>query len=389
MNNRPDPIALALLSWAYWAGEAALVESLQRPGRLGDEFQAPAIQKILTKIAAGLYYPPSQDTAAATSIYEHNWLDDCYRQLSDLMGVRPAPFWPDHKHAALIISHDVDRSRTTYQHLAGGYRKGGAPGLLRAMVFQEGRRPDPFRNFSTIRETERRWGVKSTIFILKERRRYRRLLRGEVQHCLGVYDPVELAAEFMACAAQGSELGLHLSFDSFRDRAALKEERLYVEEHCRCTLTGARSHYLNFETDTPELLMAEGFDYDSSMGFNFAPGFRCGTAFPFVLAQRGDKLVWEVPLHVMDTSLFWLCSRLRRPWKEVAGTVRRISDAAWKSGGVLCINGHQRFFNHTSQPEWMELLEEIVQAWSSAWKPTLGELTAWWVRRARPEPGAG
>lgn len=389
MRNLPDRRLLALRSFAAWVGAPDFLASVPRASELPREYQTRDVDRILSRLAASLYYPPQQDLQSASPVFETNWADSLYRQLAKRLGLEPSAYWPDGKSAALIISHDVDRVRTTYQHLAIGYRRTGLSGLLQALLGR-GKEPDPFRNFAELRATEKRWGVRSTIFVLKERRRYAKLLQGEVQHSLGVYDPSEIADELRACRDQGCEIGIHLSFDSYYDRQAFADESRYIAEQAGTALRGARSHYLNFDARTVEILLDNGFDYDSSMGFNFIPGFRCGTAFPFILGEKSGKTLWEVPLQLMDTAHFWQSSYHGRSWSEVVAQAGRITSAALSAGGVLCINMHQRFFNRAAQGPWIELIENIIESCRerNVWTPTLDELTAWWNKRARDGKGA-
>jgi hypothetical protein len=62
-------------------------------------------------------------------------------------------------------------------------------------------------------------------------------------------------------------------------------------------------HWLYWDENSPAQLEAAGFTYDSTGGFNGAVGYRAGTtqAFKPPMARR----ILELPLHVMDTALFY------------------------------------------------------------------------------------
>lgn len=383
MNNQHDPFVLALLSWAYWISDIELIKELTNTKKIPAKFSAPENFELIVKIASALYYSTSQDTFANSNVYNRNWVDKLYLELAKKIGKSPSAFWPEGKQSALIISHDIDRIKTTYQHLSRAYRKGGLVALVKALFAGNKENPDPFTNFATVCETEKRWGLSPTVMILKEKPRYRKLLQGEVQHCLGVYDPAEIKSEVSNFKKIGGEIGLHYSFDSFHDLEAFRSEKHYIEKCYGLKIEGGRSHYLNFSQSTLDILLSEGFEYDSTLGFNFTSGFRCGTAFPFVLGHSASKLLWEVPLHLMDTTLMYQESHLGKNWQEVEKSAIEITDSVLKAGGVLCINLHQRFFNPTTQPKLMSLIERIVESCreKNVWMPTLLELTTWWKRR--------
>lgn len=86
---------------------------------------------------------------------------------------------------------------------------------------------------------------------------------------------------------RGHEIGIHPSYDSYRDPALIATEMAAL----RAALTaagigqadvGGRMHYLRWHhASTPQAQAAAGFAYDSSLGFADHPGFRCGTCHEF------------------------------------------------------------------------------------------------------------
>ena len=62
-------------------------------------------------------------------------------------------------------------------------------------------------------------------------------------------------------------------------------------------------HWLFFDEHSPGVLDQAGFSYDSTVGFRETIGYRAGTMQ--VYKPLGVKNLLELPLHVMDTALFY------------------------------------------------------------------------------------
>src|SRR5690606_3396778 len=81
-------------------------------------------------------------------------------------------------------------------------------------------------------------------------------------------------------AARGHEVGLHGSYNSFRDPQQLRREKQRLEVACRkagldIEIIGSRQHYLRWDSgQTPDHLNDAGFQYDTSGSFADRPGFR-------------------------------------------------------------------------------------------------------------------
>jgi len=102
---------------------------------------------------------------------------------------------------------------------------------------------------------------------------------------------------------------------------------------------GVRMHWLYFSSDTPQRLEQAGFLYDSSIGYNDAVGYRAGTTQVF--RPLGVEKLLELPLHIMDTALFYP-QRMGLTEEEAFTLIRKNIADADENGGVLTINWHQR-----------------------------------------------
>lgn len=111
---------------------------------------------------------------------------------------------------------------------------------------------------------------------------------------------------------RGHEVGLHPSYNTYRDPAQTRAElakllavceRLEIRQSC----WGGRQHFLRWENPTTWQNWEDaGLAYDSTLGFADRGGFRCGVCFEypvFNLMTRRRLSLRERPLIAMDTAL--------------------------------------------------------------------------------------
>ncbi len=125
-------------------------------------------------------------------------------------------------------------------------------------------------------------------------------------------DDPRVRALLRRIAERGHEIGLHPSYDTWRDGARLRRELDELRATCdelgiEQERWGGRQHYLRWSNpDTWQNWSDAGLDYDSTLTFAGAPGFRCGICVPYpvfnVLTRTALPLI-EMPLIVMEGSL--------------------------------------------------------------------------------------
>ena len=137
-------------------------------------------------------------------------------------------------------------------------------------------------------------------------------------------------------------------------------------------------HWLYFKEDSAAVLEAAGADYDSTSGYNETVGYRAGTAQ--VYKPLAASRLLELPLHVMDTALFFPGHLDLSP----DGAVRRVEPIirhAAQSGGCVTVNWHDRSI--APERQWGEfyvyLLAQLEN--SGAWFATASQAVAWFRRR--------
>jgi hypothetical protein len=193
------------------------------------------------------------------------------------------------------------------------------------------------------------------------------------------YDLSELALKLKGIVAAGSEVAVH-GLDAWLDAADGRREREQVAQVARTPVIGVRMHWLCFDQDSPAALDRAGFSYDSTFGYNDAVGYRAGTLQAY--RPLGTTNLLELPLHVMDTALFFR-THLNLAEDEACRVVRSVMDDVVRFGGALTINWHDR----SLAPErlWGEcyliMLRELNDR--GAWFATGAQAADWFrMRRA-------
>jgi hypothetical protein len=111
---------------------------------------------------------------------------------------------------------------------------------------------------------------------------------------------------------RGHEIGVHPSYNTFRDETQLVREvaklRAVLDaERVGQPRIGGRQHYLRWDASTtPRAYEAAGLAYDTTLSFADHAGFRCGTCHEYALFDLAlDRVlnVRERPLIVMEVSV--------------------------------------------------------------------------------------
>ncbi len=105
----------------------------------------------------------------------------------------------------------------------------------------------------------------------------------------------------------GYSIGIHPSYQTYRDELLFREEKEKLEGEIGKKVTQSRQHFLRFRFDkTPGVLEKNQIENDSSLGYQDLIGFRCGTGFEYRLyhfeEERASRFL-ETPMVVMDIGL--------------------------------------------------------------------------------------
>lgn len=191
------------------------------------------------------------------------------------------------------------------------------------------------------------------------------------------YEAADISSEIHELMSAGCEIGLH-GIDAWRDSARGLAELEQIRRITGVQEIGVRMHWLYFDERSAVELEKAGADYDSTIGYNETIGFRAGTAQAF----KPLNAIWllELPLHVMDTALFFP-GYLNLSPDAARERVGEIIDATVRFGGSLTVNWHDR----SIAPErlwsgvYAELLPELRQ--KGAWFATASQAVSWFRKR--------
>lgn len=295
-------------------------------------------------------------------------LDPPLERLRRRLGAEP-PRWGGARFA-VALTHDVD---TPWKWTATGLRGAAArakadllhgrarSGLreLRSLAgwpFHKARGTDPFWSFDRILADERRSGASSTFFLMAD---HAHELDGPAAESYERRRP-RLVETLLDGAA---EVGLHGSYSAADDGDRLAAEKARLEQLAG-PVRGQRYHFLRLDAqrNLPHV-EAAGFAYDSSLGFNDAPGFRAGIAHPFrpwSLERDAPLDIVEVPLAAMDVTL----SEERYLNLDVQQAGERLGallDWAAEQGGGFAVLWHSEQYDSAIKPGWDRLYRRFME----------------------------
>lgn len=191
------------------------------------------------------------------------------------------------------------------------------------------------------------------------------------------YGASDISPQIHELMSAGCEIGLH-GIDAWLDSSSGGHELEQIRQITRAHEIGVRMHWLYFDEQSPVALEQAGADYDSTSGYNQTIGYRAGTtqAYKFPGASR----LLELPMHVMDTALFFPCYLGLSPDKA-REQVGAIIDNAVQFGGSFTVNWHDR----SIAPErlWGDVYAELVSELrrNGAWFATVAQAAAWFRKR--------
>jgi peptidoglycan/xylan/chitin deacetylase (PgdA/CDA1 family) len=295
--------------------------------------------------------------------YYEKILFDCLSLASNRSKIqlKYKPFWPDGMNFAVCLTHDVDRVHKSYQYFTHFFkylkRRDFRTAINQiASVAKKMYGNEPYWNFDRIMEIERRLGVRSTFFFLNEQRKARLFSPRKWKLYWGRYDikDQKIVETIKRLDAEGWEIGVHGSYNSYSDKKLLEEEKTVLEGILGKKVYGISQHYCNLKVpETWEYHEKIGLAYDSTTGFVTDIGFRCGTCHPFhpFNSTEGKTLsVWELPIIIMDNACAY------KSWKDITNVVNIVE----RCNGLLLLRWHQAVFNEQEFPGRSKIYERII-----------------------------
>jgi hypothetical protein len=205
------------------------------------------------------------------------------------------------------------------------------------------------------------------------------------------YEAQDIADAIQKLMTAGCEVGLH-GIDAWVDGSRGHAELEKIRNLTGISEIGVRMHWLYYDQQSPSTLETSGATYDSTIGYNETVGYRAGTTQVYKPLDASQLL--ELPLHVMDTALFF-ASYLDLSPQQARILLGQMADNAVHFGGTLTINWHDR----SLAPErlWGGCYRDLIQDLKSrgAWFSTAGQAISWFRKRRSAafvtdpiEPGA-
>ena len=178
-------------------------------------------------------------------------------------------------------------------------------------------------------------------------------------------------------AAEGCEIGVH-GIDAWHSVEKAREELNRVAKVTHRSTMGIRMHWLLRDENTYQVLEQAGYAYDSTVGYNETPGYRCGTTQVFRPLSATSLL--ELPMHIQDGALFFP-QRLGLTESKAWELCNAFIENAGKFGGVLTVLWHDR----SPGPErfWGEFYIRLVDRLKSlkVWFATASQAVCWFRNR--------
>lgn len=221
-------------------------------------------------------------------------------------------------------------------------------------------------------------GVPSTFFVIPFRNRPGKTSNGKAPKFRAArYGAKDIASTIQKLVAAGCEVGLH-GIDAWLDESGGHEELEEIRRLTGVPEVGVRMHWLYYDRQSPQALEKAGAVYDSTIGYNQTVGYRAGTTQVFKPIEATSLL--ELPLHAMDTALFYP-AHLALSSEEATTLLGRIADSAVQFGGCITVNWHDR--SVAPERQWDGCYCGLVQELKSrgAWFATAGQAVSWFRKR--------
>lgn len=195
--------------------------------------------------------------------------------------------------------------------------------LQERIAVWRGRREDPYFSFPMLDQLHREAEVQPIFFFLLGR--------------LGKFDrnnPPESEAmqHLIRDLTAQYPIGLHPSYQSHQDEAALSAEKAVLEKALLKPVTRSRQHYIKFRLPhTYRKLIRSGIEADYSMGYASHTGFRAGTSHSFLwydLEAEKTTGLRVYPFSFMDATLRYYQGKTaveaRQVWEQLYRKIKAV-----------------------------------------------------------------
>jgi hypothetical protein len=191
------------------------------------------------------------------------------------------------------------------------------------------------------------------------------------------YDVSHIAEKLPRLRAAGCEIGLH-GIDAWFQASLGRAEAERISEFSETRTLGVRMHWLFNNEKSPSVIEEAGFSYDSTVGYNETVGYHAGTSQVF--KQLSVNHLLELPMHVMDTALFYP-AYLDLTEEDAFKEILPLFDNATHEGGVVTINWHDRSI--APERQWGNFYVRVLRELDArgTWFCTASQAVSWFRKR--------
>jgi peptidoglycan/xylan/chitin deacetylase (PgdA/CDA1 family) len=259
--------------------------------------------------------------------------------------------YPDRKKFAVCLTHDIDRVYPRNLGIAyyclSYFTRLKIQKAVMALLCLKNKKYSPYLNFESIMNLEEKYEAKSSFFFMTASMD----LAGKPNYQISDVDN-----ELHNILDRGWEIGLHGGYYSYNSLKDIVDEKRTLEDVIGKQVVGYRNHYLRFTVPNSWIILQKAnFLYDTTFGYSDHIGFRNGMCHPFkpfnLVTNREIDIV-EIPLHVMDVTLF-SAMNVSEAWDRT----RQLIDIVKANSGVLTILWH----NTNALHPYNKLYERILK----------------------------
>ncbi|WYL96977.1 MAG: polysaccharide deacetylase family protein [Gloeotrichia echinulata IR180] len=231
--------------------------------------------------------------------------------------------WPrlqrKYRHFQMYLSHDVDEPfryaltgiSSLTKRLAGDILKRRNPALaiyniVGGIQVKTGNpNADPCNTFDLIMDISEKHNLKSAFYFITDHS------AGDIDGVYSMNHPL-IRSLLRKINQRGHEIGLHTSYNTYRDATQTKKEfeilkQVCIEESIKQEYWGGRQHFLRWKNPTTFQNWEDaGLDYDTTLCFADVAGFRCGICYEFStfnINNRQHLKLKERPLIIMECTI--------------------------------------------------------------------------------------
>jgi len=271
--------------------------------------------------------------------------------------------WAEDRKFAVSLSHDIDywnywddsAKKETFKYNLKTFlaRPFNATYKITGHLLHKNLIYNPWKTIRTLARKETDKGVRSTWFLLA-----RDDFKDKRQNYINDLQSREQIIDLLG----QQDVSLHGSPEAAFDIAVLKEELANLRE-LGFNPAGFRTHYLHFNYQKSFSILEEaGIKYDSTLGYWENIGFRAGISFPFFpfnIAENRPFRVLEIPLIVMDTTLYSK-KAMGLGYLSAQRSLRRLIDVAAKYQSHVSLLWHNTSFDPIDYPLWGTLYWDTI-----------------------------